>query len=203
MNQRHYATIMRIRQLFRPRRTQPMKNRREQTFLWKWKYSEVTCIMGTPQIYLSRQPTGNETLWHIPTSQKISGQRKKIFSFSFCSVITIFQKKSKPIPKRKKQFRVKLKPESSNYLFFDECQIVAILQNRFKSKSKKIYRFSFFLRNSTVKNSNSSYFRFATHWSLLLKCFHLFSINNFMFHVISWSFHLTLSLAVNRKQFKV
>lgn len=58
--------------------------------LMKVKSSELTRAMSTPQIYLSRQPTGNKLLWHIPTSWKVSGQRKKIFSFSFCSVIKIF-----------------------------------------------------------------------------------------------------------------
>ena len=149
--------------------------RLEQTFLWKWKYSKVTCIMGTPQIYLSRQPSGKKnTLTHSDVSERfLRDSGKKSFCFPFVRSSLFWSNRS------------------SNWSGKGDSvwnSSARRLANRFWWMSKsgdfkelKFERFiAFLFAFREAKNRNHTYFRFATHWNLLLKCFHLFSINNFM-----------------------
>ena len=140
VKKRHYATIMRIRQLFREQKITVRLKRLEQTFLWKWNYSKVTCIISTPQIYLSRPPTGKKILWHIPTSRKdFFGTAEKnrfvflLFGNHFFEVIEAQTEAEKAIP-------CETQVLVDSQAVFDECQIVAILQN-LKSKDLSVFFF--------------------------------------------------------------
>lgn len=176
---------MRIRQLFRE---QKKLKRLEQTFLWKWNYSKVTCIMGTPQIYLSRQRTGKKILWHIPTSRKDffgTAEKKNRFVFllfgnHFFEVIEAQTEAEKAISCETQV----LKPFLMNVKKWRFC----------RTWNRKIYRFSFLRFWRGEESKSYTYFRFATHWNLLLKCFHLFSINNLMLFFSFLSLSLPLEL---------